>query len=306
LLNPNRDRPNLCYEFMGVTRVWRWTKERMEKAAADGLIVKTRSGMPRFKRYLDEQLGVPIGTVWTDIPPVNARAKELIGYPTQKPIPLVQRIINASSNPGDIVLDAFCGCGTTIEAAENLGRQWIGVDISPTACKVVSKRISDRCKLKDDESLWLSDRGFVVKNLPWTPERLKAIPSGQFQDWAIIAINGIPNPKKVGDMGIDGKLYAASAIQVGGLGAAGEQLEFTLDLWYPVQVKQKDKVGRPDIDAFQAVMRRTKSPKGIFVGFEFTRDAMTEIRQFKKDTGTEIIALTVGEILKVEDRTKIA
>lgn len=306
LLNPNPNRPNLNYEFMGLKRTWRWTKDRMEKAFAEGRIVTTKSGMPRFKRYLDEQPGVPIDSVWTDIPPVNARAKELIGYPTQKPVALMERIIKASSNPGDIVLDAFCGCGTTIEAAESLDRQWIGVDFSPTACKVVAKRLRDKCKIKDDESLWEAGRGFVVKNLPWTEERLRQISPGQFQDWAVLAVEGIPNPKKVGDMGIDGRLYPASSTQPGGIGASGEQLEFTVDLWYPVQVKQTEKVGRPDIDKFEAVLMREKKPKGVFVGFDFTKDAHHEIRKFQQRTGMQIIPMTVAEILKIDEKRRYA
>src|SRR5581483_9971276 len=104
LTNPNRDRPNLMYEFLGVTRVWRWTKARMQEAFDKGLIIQSHPGaIPRLKRYLDEQEGIPIGDIWTDIPPVQSQSKELLGYPTQKPLELLERIINASSNPGDIV-----------------------------------------------------------------------------------------------------------------------------------------------------------------------------------------------------------
>jgi len=142
LVNPNIDRPNLTYEFMGVKRVWRWTKERMEQALKDGLIVQTKPGaVPRLKRFLDEQEGVPVGSVWWDIPPVSSQSEERLGFPTQKPLALLDRIIKASSNKGDIVLDAFCGCGTALVASENLGRQWIGIDVSPTACRVMAKRL---------------------------------------------------------------------------------------------------------------------------------------------------------------------
>ena len=139
LINPNPDRPNLTYEFLGVTRVWRWTKERMEEAYKQGIVVQTKpGGVPQLKRYLDEQEGRPIDTVWTDIPPINSQAQERLGYPTQKPLALLDRIIKASSIENEIVLDAFCGCGTALVAAENLGRQWIGIDISPTACRVMA------------------------------------------------------------------------------------------------------------------------------------------------------------------------
>ena len=125
LTNPNKNRPNLTYEFLGVTRVWRWTKERMHRAYKDGIIVQTGQGkVPQLKRYLDEQEGNPIGDAWTDILPVQAQAAERLGYPTQKPIALLERIISASSNEGAVVLDPFCGCGTTIDAAKSAGRGW--------------------------------------------------------------------------------------------------------------------------------------------------------------------------------------
>ena len=141
LLNPNPDRPNLTYEFKGVTRVWRWTKERMEEADRNGLIVVPRGGkgVPRFKRYLDEQPGIPVSDTWNDIP--IAAGKERTGYPTQKPLALMERIIKASSNPEDMVLDPFCGCATTCVAADRLERQWVGIDISPNAIRQVNDRL---------------------------------------------------------------------------------------------------------------------------------------------------------------------
>ena len=119
LVNPNHDRPNLTYEFLGVTKVWRWTKERMEKAYQEGLVVQQRPGaVPSYKRYLDEMGGNPVDTIWADIPPINPMAKERLGYPTQKPLALLNRIIQASSNENDIVLDPFCGCATACVAAK--------------------------------------------------------------------------------------------------------------------------------------------------------------------------------------------
>ena len=144
LANPNKDRPNLTYEFLGVTRVWRWTRERMQKAYEDGLVVQTRPGtVPRFKRYLDEQKGTPVGDVWTDIRPLQGNSKEYKGYPTQKPLALLERIIKASSNEGDVVLDPFCGCATACVAAEMLGRQWMGIDISPRAVQLTNMRLKE-------------------------------------------------------------------------------------------------------------------------------------------------------------------
>ena len=141
LLNPNPDRPNLTYEFKGVTKVWRWTKERMEEADRKGLIVVPRGGkgIPRMKRYLDEQPGIPVSDTWDDVP--IAAGKERTGYPTQKPLALLERIIKASSNEGDIVLDPFCGCATACVAADKLGRKWVGIDISPKAVELVNMRL---------------------------------------------------------------------------------------------------------------------------------------------------------------------
>ena len=304
LTNPNPNRPNLTYEFLGHNKVWRWTKERMEEAYATGLVVQPSPGaVPRVKRYLDEQEGRPIDTVWTDIPPINSQAQERLGYPTQKPLALLERIVMASSNKNDIVLDAFCGCGTALVAAENLGRQWIGIDISPTACRVMAKRLRDVCHIKENETLWRARHGFVVRDLPWTAEKLRILPPFEFENWAVIALGGIPNKVQVGDMGIDGRIYPVSATPK--KGSAAGQLEF-MDHWYPIQVKQKDKAGRPDIDSFEAVLVREERTKGFFVAFDFSEDAYTEIDRFFRQTGKIIVALTVKEILEEQIARKLA
>jgi len=300
LLNPATNRPNLTYEFLGVTRVWRWTRERMEAEHKRGRVMQTRPGSAvRYKRYLDEQEGRPIDTLWMDIPPVNAMADERLGYPTQKPLPLLERIINASSNPNDIVLDAFCGCGTALVAAQNLGRQWIGIDVSPTACRVMAKRLRDVCGLREDEALWRAGRGFVVRDLPWTLEKLRAIPPFEFENWAVIALGGIPNKAQVGDMGIDGRIFPVSSLPEKQKAARGQTPAFGefLDAWYPIQVKQRDKVGRPDIDSFQAVMMREDRERGFFIAFAFSADAERECANFYKRSGKIIKLITVKEIL---------
>ena len=148
LTNPNKDRPNLTYEFLGVTRVWRWTQERMQAVYDDGRIIQTAPGrVPAYKRYLDEQPGVPVDDLWADIPPLSAQAKERVGYPTQKPLALLDRIIQASSNEGDVVLDPFAGCATACVSAESLHRQWIGIDLSSVAAKLVKSRLQTEFKL---------------------------------------------------------------------------------------------------------------------------------------------------------------
>ena len=142
LTNPNKNRPNLTYEFLGVTRVWRWTRERMQEAYDQGLVVQQRPGaIPAQKRYLDEMQGNPVDTIWDDIKPIQAGSSEQVGYPTQKPLALLERIIAVSSDPGDVVLDPFCGCATACVAADRLGRKWIGIDISPKAAELVNLRL---------------------------------------------------------------------------------------------------------------------------------------------------------------------
>ena len=140
LLNPNNDRPNLTYEFLGVTRVWRWTRERMQKAYEDGIVVQLKPGaVPQYKYYLEDSKGRTATDDWNDIP--QASGRERIGYPTQKPLALLERIIKASTNEGDMVLDPFCGCATACVAAESLGRKWVGIDLSPKAIELVNVRL---------------------------------------------------------------------------------------------------------------------------------------------------------------------
>jgi site-specific DNA-methyltransferase (adenine-specific) len=142
LLNPNDDRPNLTYAFLGVTRVWRWTWERMQKAYDDGLVVQLKPGaVPQYKKYLSSSKGRTVTNCWTDIP--QAAGNEALGYPTQKPLALLERIIAASSNEGNVVLDPFCGSGTTLHAAERLGRRWMGIDMSPVAIAVAKRRLAE-------------------------------------------------------------------------------------------------------------------------------------------------------------------
>lgn len=310
LTNPNPDRPNLTYEWKGHKRVWRWTKERMAEADKNGLIHYSSTGLAAQKRYLDEMHGQPVDTVWDDIRPVQAQADERLGYPTQKPLALLDRIVRASSNENDIVLDAYCGCGTALVAAQMLKRQWIGIDISPTACRVMAKRLRDHTTLSEGDKPWRAGHGFVVRDLPWTEEKLRKIPPFEFENWAVIAIGGTPNKAKVGDMGIDGRIFPVSAIPAprgGRASVAGQPGEFDfMDEWYPIQVKQRDKVGRPDIDSFEAAMTREDRKKGFFVAFDYSSDALREVDGFFRKSGKIIIPLTVREILDEQLAKKLA
>ncbi len=133
---------NPHYEVMGVTRYWRFSREKMEELIRQGRVVQTRPGaVPSYKRYLDEMPGVPLQDMWTDIGPVGPQAREDTGYDTQKPEKLLERIIQTSSSPGDLVADFFLGSGTTAVVAEKLGRRWIGVDFGKTGIQVSRSRL---------------------------------------------------------------------------------------------------------------------------------------------------------------------
>jgi len=294
---------NPFYEVLGVKGYWRYSRERMDQMIKEGKIaIPPKGSTPRLKRYLDQSKGVPLQSVWDDINPINSQAKEALGYPTQKPLPLLERIIQASSNENDIVLDAFCGCGTALVAAQKLKRQWIGIDISPTACRVMAKRLRKDTGIHEDEALWNIGRGFIVRDLPWSEEKLRAMPPFEFENWAVIALGGVVNKRQVGDMGIDGKIFP-----VGTEPTAFKDDELALqERWYPIQVKQKDKVGRSDIDAFETAMRRSKREKGFFVSFDYTEDALQEIDRFFKADHAIIIPLTVKEILDEHIARKLA
>jgi DNA modification methylase len=306
-LTANKGGGDVDYEWHGMKpykgRHWAYSREKMDKLLEDGRIIFRSTGMPVYKRYLDESPGVPLQDVWTDIR-LNSGAKERVGYPTQKPLPLLERIIKASSNPDDIVLDAFCGCGTALVAAQNLDRRWIGIDISPTACRVMSERLREYCKLREG-------RDFFVRDLPKTVEQLLSYPPFEFENWAVNALNtvlvngrAIGNRVKVGDMGIDGRIYP---IGVNKAKQVGADLFGSTDDWFPVQVKQKERAGRQDIDLFESAMRRQNREKGFFISFGFTSDAVREMRRVKEDAqhGMEIIPVTVEEILAEEVRHRV-
>ncbi|HXG88942.1 MAG TPA: restriction endonuclease [Vicinamibacterales bacterium] len=144
----------------------------------------------------------------------------------------------------------------------------------------------------------------MVRDLPWSEEQLRKIPSFEFENWAVIALGGIPNKTQVGDMGIDGRIYPVSAAPSKAAKDTGH-LDF-MDTWYPVQVKQKDKVGRPDIDSFEAMMTRADRTKGFFVSFDYSRDALAEIDAFFRKSGKVIIPLTVNEILNEQIARKLS
>ncbi|GDX94431.1 restriction endonuclease subunit M [Planctomycetia bacterium] len=199
--------PGLLYEWKGklpsASRTWAVRKKTMEEYESQGLIRYTRTGTPTLIQYADEMPGVPLQNIWTDIPPVNPQAAERLGYPTQKPLALLERIIAASSNEGDVVLDPFCGCGTATHASEKLKRQWIGIDITHLAISLIEKRLKDAfgdsCKFKVEGT---------PKDLASAAD-LAARDKYQFQWWAVSLVEAQPfqGKKKGADGGIDGLKY---------------------------------------------------------------------------------------------------
>ncbi len=193
------------YDWKGVVRVWRVPIETMERLDAQGRIYYTRNGIPRRKRYLDEARGHPVQNVWTDIQSLRSWHKERLGYPTQKPEALLERIINASSNEGDVVLDPFCGCGTAIAVAERLNRRWIGIDITHLAISLMKSRLRDTFGSDISE--------YDVVGVPQDVESARALAVEsehdgryQFEYWALGLVDARPSNRgrRGADSGIDG------------------------------------------------------------------------------------------------------
>jgi DNA modification methylase len=296
LSDPSAAKPggDVEYEWRGVKppkgRYWAYSKANMEKFESEGRLYYTRTGRPFIKQYLDEMPGNLVQDMWTDVGYHHGLSRARLGWPTQKPLGLLDRIVTASSSEGDLVLDAFCGCGTSLEAAAKLKRRWIGIDFSPTACRVMVKRLQDRLGLKEGVD-------FAVKDLPKTEEELRRMPHFEFQNWAVIALGGVPQHVKVHDYGIDGWLYPADEPR-----AKPSRDDMFAAHYYPIQVKQQDRAGRPDIDKFETAMRREKRVRGYFVAFGFSADATREIRRANREDGLDIRPITVKELLEYERR----
>jgi len=203
ITNGESGKPWRGFDVAAKGRHWAYVPSELDRLDKEGKIYwpKKKGGWPRLKKYLDEAKGIPLQDVWTDIFPVNSQAQERLGYPTQKPEELLQRIILASTNAGDTVLDPFCGCGTTIQVAQDEKRRWIGIDISQDAIDVIrDQRISKFGENFKYEMIWL----------PRDMDAAKAFAAEQpfqFQDWAVEKIGGVPTKRRAGDRGVDGKCY---------------------------------------------------------------------------------------------------
>jgi site-specific DNA-methyltransferase (adenine-specific) len=284
-------RPNLIYEYKGYTPQWGWrvVREKLEALDAEGRIVWSSSGRPYLKRYLHEQKGNLITDIIDDIPPIGAHARERLGYPTQKPLALLERIIQASSNEGDTVLDPFCGCGTAIVAAQKLNRRWIGIDITHLAIALIKYRLSDMFNLQENTD-------YRVIGEPTTVAEARALAQqdrDEFQKWAIGLIpRARPYQDKKGkDTGIDGVLY------------------FKDDLKDPKRALIQVKSGRvsvKDVRDFLWVLEREGATLGLFVSLEPpTREMVREAEQagfYTTPLGNlripRLQVRTVGELLE--------
>jgi DNA modification methylase len=223
---------------------WIWSQERIDEAFKEGRIVITKGGMPRLKRYLDVSKGEYVQAIWSDLFDINSMAKERLGYPTQKPVALLERIIQASSNEGGVVLDPFCGCGTAVVAAEKLGRKWMGIDITHLAIALIKKRLADH----------FPDIKFEVIGEPKSADdaaRLFEQSPFQFESWAVSLIGGQPYKSKGGgDRGVDGLLYFEDAAS-----------EF-----HRIIIEVKGGGYHPkDMRALKQVMQREEAPLGILI-----------------------------------------
>jgi len=254
MTSPN-PRPNMMYEWKGhayPANGWRYSKETMSQLDLEGRIwyPNDKEKRPRLKRYLEEMSGTLIGNVWTDINPINSQAAERLGYPTQKPLALLERIINASSNEGDVVLDPFCGCGTALDAAQKLNRNWIGIDITHLAVSLIEKRLKNRYPE-------LQAKGaFIVEGVPQDfagARDLADRDKHQFQLWACSLVNVQPyrGGKKGADQGIDGMAF----IEV----AKGKTEKVI------VSVKGGENIGASMVRDLKGTVEREKAAIGLFI-----------------------------------------
>lgn len=202
---------NPQYEVMGITRFWRYSKEKMKELIKKGLVVQTNPGtVPSRKQYLDEGKGVAVQSLWDDIPALHATASERLGYPTQKPEALLERIIKASTNEGNVVLDAYCGCGTTIAVAQHLNRQWIGIDITYQSISLMLKRLEDSFSESVLQEVELNGVPKDIKSAIALANKKEDRTRKEFEKWAVLTYSNnraVINEKKGGDGGIDGIAY---------------------------------------------------------------------------------------------------
>ncbi len=270
------------YEWKGKlppkNRFWAYSKENMQKFEDENRIYYSNTGKPYLKHYLDEMPGVSVDEFWTNC--VFKTKEERVGYPTQKPIALLERIIKSSTQDGDTVLDPFVGGGTTCLVAEKLNRNWLGIDQSVQAVKVTELRLQ--------KNLDLFSKPFVVQLHKYDYDTLRSKQAFEFETWIIEQYGGTANTKQRNDLGLDGKTAENT----------------------PIQVKRSDNIGRNVIDNFHsAVMRNDKAlyeknksehkSVGIIIAFSFGKGAIQEVARLKNQENVIIELVTVAEIVPI-------
>ncbi len=257
---------------------WRYSQENIDRMEREGRIYYSPSGMPHVKSYLDERRGKAVQNIWTDVV-MSKSGRERLGYPTQKPVALLERILKASSDVGDVVLDPFCGCGTTIHAAQNLGRQWMGIDICVNACKVIESRLRDHF-----DSIW-GDVQFI--GMPKTRDdarTLADLDKFRFERWAASLVDGMEaNTRQRGDKGIDGR----GRIPI----RKGQFIDVVS------QVKGGG-TGPGDVQAFNGARQQANADLGIFTCFQ---DRVTHNMRDAAVSAGRFMDVPVVQIYTVED-----
>ena len=255
--------PVAGWEYKGVRpyegRYWAYSKANLKQFAREGRLRHTYGGMPEYKRYLDEMPGVPLQDLWMDVPPLQSGMAERLGYPTQKPEALLERVLQASSNEGDVVLDPFCGCGTTIAAAERLKRRWIGIDITHLAINLIRHRL--RHAYGDG-----IERTYDVVGEPVSVPDAAALAAAdpfQFQCWALGLVGARPAQNKKGaDKGIDGRRYFHEVE-----GATTRQIVFSV---------KAGKTGPDHVRELRGVVEREDAAIGALICLRRPTKAMRE------------------------------
>ena len=283
-------RKNLIYEYKGYTPKYGWmvNREKLEQMDKDGRLYWSNTGHPYRKYFLDEYDGQEVSNLWVDIN--FASGKERIGYPTQKPEKLLQRIIECASNECDVVLDPFVGGGTTIAVADRLNRKWIGIDQSVMAIKVTDLRMQKR---QDD--LFNEKQPYEVVLPTFDFKKLQAKEGKEFEIWIINKFGGIPNEKGGKDLGIDGHTQYGTPIQV---------------------KKWKKPVGRDTLDAFLTAIKNDnnylfeKNKKdgqicGFIIAFDFSKDIINAVSKLQNKENIIIKLKCIRDIVPYENPPKV-
>jgi DNA modification methylase len=311
MASPN-PRPNMMYEWMGFpypSMGWRYQRDTMQKLHDDGRVYyPTHSDgrfdttkRPRLKRYLEEQEGSIITNIWTDIQALTTHAAERLGYPTQKPESLLERVIKSSSKEGDVILDAYCGCGTTVAVSQRLNRQWIGIDITYQSISLILKRLEDTFSEGVLDNITLNGIPKDMKSAEALANKSDDRTRKEFEKWAVLTYSNnraTINQKKGADKGIDGIAYFRSE---------KDDPEKII-----LQVKS-GKVKSGDIRDLQGTMTRESAVLGVFITLQKpTKDMLKEAKeagiyqsQYMSAPVDKIRIVTVQEIIEEQKRLEI-